>query len=54
MHSTNLLVLLAFGLYLLASFVLWKLLLGERGPSGERERTTARPGAGPSASPRRW
>ena len=46
MHSTNLLVLLAFGLYLLASFVLWKLLLGERGPSGERDRTTPRP--------RRW
>jgi hypothetical protein len=45
MHSTNLLVLLAVGLYLLASFVLWKLLLSERGASGHRDQ---------SPGPRRW
>jgi hypothetical protein len=43
MHGTNLLVLLAVGFYLLASFVLWKLLL--RSGSGHREHA---PG------PRRW
>jgi len=45
MHGNNLLVLLAVGLYLLASFVLWKLLLSERTGSG-------RPGHPPG--PRRW
>ena len=45
MHGTNLLVLLAVGLYLLASFVLWKLLLSERSTSGHR---------GPPPGPRRW
>lgn len=45
MYGTNLLVLLAVGFYLLASFVLWQLLLTEPTPSGRRNRTPR---------PRRW
>src|SRR5581483_1316215 len=45
MHGPNLLVLLGVGFYLLASFLLWQLLLNERLRPGHRPRTPA---------PRRW
>ena len=42
MHGTNFLVLLGLAFYLVASFVLWQLLLKEPAPSAASESTRAR------------
>jgi hypothetical protein len=53
MHGTNLLVLLGLAFYLVASFLLWQLLLKEPAPSGARRRDPAGPRPA-YPRPRRW